>query len=302
MIINNLIFVIKNTHLCILLVKVIKYVLMWFTFNFLSYAFISKVRMVFLTILSLFILITSGIFFFQEKLIFFPEKLKPNYQFDFTHDFEEVNYRVSDGVTINALHFKSKEPKGIVFYSHGNAGSLSTWGDVADVFLNNKYDLLIYDYRGFGKSGGNISEQKFYHDANVIYEELLKSYEENKIIVYGRSIGTGVALKVASEHNPQHLILESPYYNLPDLVKKIFPFMPPFLLRYKFRNDQMIGAVKCPVTIFHGTFDEVIYFGSSLKLEKLMKGKDTIVPIVGGHHNDLANFETYHKELAKILH
>lgn len=261
-----------------------------------------QVRMALLVFLSFFILITAGIYFFQERLIFFPEALLSDFQFDFEHDFDEVNYKVSDGVIINALHFKSKDPKGIILYAHGNAGSLSNWGDVSDIFLNYNYDLLIYDYRGYGKSGGNISEQNLYHDANVIYGELMKSYNENNIIVYGRSIGTGIASKVASEHNPRHLILESPYYNLPDLAKKIFPFIPSFLLRYQFRNDQMIGAVKCPVTIFHGTFDEVIYFGSSLKLEKLMKVKDKIIPIVGGRHNDLANFEIYHQELANILH
>ena len=192
--------------------------------------------MVFLVFLSFFVLITAGIYFFQEKLIFFPEQLLPNYQFDFEHDFEEVNYKVSEDVTINALHFKAEKSKGILFYAHGNAGNLNRWGHVADIFINFNYDLLIYDYRSYGKSGGNISEQNFYHDANVIYKELMKSYEENKIIVYGRSIGTGVASKVASDHNPRHLILESPYYNLPDLAKKVFPFIPSILLRYKFRK------------------------------------------------------------------
>ena len=139
--------------------------------------------MVFLVFLSFFVLITAGIYFFQEKLIFFPEQLLPNYQFDFEHDFEEVNYKVSEDVTINALHFKAEKSKGILFYAHGNAGNLNRWGHVADIFINFNYDLLIYDYRSYGKSGGNISEQNFYHDANVIYKELMKSYEENKIIV-----------------------------------------------------------------------------------------------------------------------
>lgn len=257
--------------------------------------------MVFLVTFLVFLFITSMIYVFQEKLIFFPEAVSADYQFQFDHDFEEINYNVQKGITINALLFKAKESKGVIFYSHGNAGSLSRWGYVADLFLMNNYDVLIYDYRGYGKSNGSVSEANLYHDAIYIYKQLAKEYGEDKIVVYGRSIGTGIATKVASEFVPKQLILESPYYNLPDLAKKMFPFMPSFMLRYKFRNDQMITLVKCPITIFHGTYDEVIYFGSSLKLEKLIKKEDKIVPIVGGHHNDLAKFEVFHTELANML-
>lgn len=233
--------------------------------------------------------------------MYFPETLSQNYQYDFEHNFEEINYQVTEDVTLNALHFKAEDSKGIIFYAHGNAGNLSRWGYVADVFLKNNYDLLVYDFRGYGKSNGSISESNFYQDARYIYEQLANDYGEDRIVVYGRSIGTAIATKVASEHNPKQLILESPYYSMPDLVKNIFPFIPTFLLRYKFRTDKMIISVKCPITIFHGTLDEVIYYGSTLKLEKLLKDEDSIVPIIGGHHNDLDNFETYHQELVKAL-
>lgn len=257
--------------------------------------------MVFLAMFLLVFFIASGVYFFQEKLIFFPERLSSDYQYSFQHEFEEINYVVDENTSLNALHFKAKNSKGIVFYFHGNAGSLSRWGSVADVFLLNNYDLLIYDYRGYGKSNGSISETSFYHDAMYIYKKLVSDYGEDHIVVYGRSIGTGVASKVASEANPKHLILESPYYSFPDLVKNILPIVPHFLLKYKLRNNKMIPLVKCPITIFHGTLDEVIYFESSIKLEKLIKVGDSVVPIVGGHHNDLDDFEEYHQELKKVL-
>ena len=177
---------------------------------------------VFFVFTALFILITSFIYFFQHKLIFFPEVLLPNHSFSFDHTFEELNYKTTEGVQINALHFKAPEPRGIVYFHHGNAGSLRSWGLIADVFLDLGYDILIYDYRGFGKSQGRISEEHMYHDAQFIYDELKKQYSENDIVVYGRSIGTGVATKIAADNNPGRLVLESPYYNLPDLAKKIF--------------------------------------------------------------------------------
>lgn len=248
------------------------------------------------------ILSLSGLLFlFQEHLIFFPQKLSPGHTYQFDYDFNEVNYQVEEGVTVNALHFKVKNPVGIVFYSHGNAGNLSNWGLIAEDFLSHNYDVLIYDYRSYGKSSGKLSEQNLYKDADYIYRDLLKTFNEKRIVVYGRSIGTGVAAYVASQHNPSLLILESPYYNMADLVKSIIPVIPAFLLRYKFRIDKMIGQVKCPVLIFHGTRDEVIYYGSSLKLKKHFKSSDRLVTIEGGNHNNLDSFEIYHQELAAIL-
>jgi len=257
--------------------------------------------MVFLTFVALLILLTMGLYFFQEKLIFYPEVLPQDYTYNFDHSFEEIDFQVSEGIKVNALLFKVDRSKGIVFYSHGNAGSLRSWGYVADIFLNLKYDVLVYDYRGFGKSGGSISEENLYHDANLIYEELIQLHDESRIIVYGRSIGTGIATKIASEHKPGLLILESPYYNLPDLARNIFPIVPAVFIKYQFRNDIMIKKVECPIIIFHGSSDEVIYFGSSLKLEKLLKDDDRLITIEGGHHNDLANFDVYHQELNKVL-
>ncbi len=257
--------------------------------------------MLIISILLLILLLFMGIYFFQEKVIFYPEKLSDDYPFSFPQNFGEINYEVENGVRINALHFKVKNPKGVVFYSHGNAGSLRTWGFIYEIFTNHQYDLLIYDYRGYGKSNGKLTERNLYKDAQYIYNALVNKYDENKIIVYGRSIGTGIATYIAANNNPAQLILESPYYNLPDLAGRYVPFIPRRLIKYKFRNDQLIQKVSCPILIFHGTEDEIIYFGSSLKLQKYFKPSDRLTAIEGGHHNDLEAFELYHHELTRVL-
>ncbi len=257
--------------------------------------------MILIIILLVLTIIVLGSYFFQEKLIFSPEVLNPDYKFKFKLEFDEINYQVSKKVQINALHFKAKNSKGIVLYSHGNSGSLRTWGEIANIFINNNFDLLIYDYRGFGKSKGSLSEKSLYDDATFIYNQLMKEYKEENIIVYGRSIGTGIATNLASKFCPKQLVLESPYYNLEDLVQHIFPLVPSFFLRYKFKIDQMIANVKSPISIFHGTLDEVIYFGSCLKLRKHIKNEDIIIKLQEGHHNDLIDFDEYHNEMLKIL-
>ena len=257
--------------------------------------------MSFLVLLLLIVSFALGICFLQNKIIFFPEVLPSEFQFEFHEDFEEIFYETKDGISINALHFKAKSSKGIVFYSHGNAGSLRTWGSIAGDFLSNDYDLLIYDYRSYGKSEGKLSEEKLYEDAETIYGELAKKYNEENIVIYGRSIGTGIASKVAVGKNPGHLVLESPYYNFPDLAKRYFPLIPSRLIKYKLRNDVHIQQVTCPVTLFHGTSDEVIYYGSSLKLEKHLGHRGQLVTIPGGHHNDLPESDVYRRALSEIL-
>lgn len=262
---------------------------------------VNKVALLILILVLIYIGVCIFYYIYQEKVIFYPEVLDPGYQYDYQGNFVELNYYPAQDVILNALHFKAKSAKGLVLYFHGNAGSLATWGDVAPQFLDNGYDLLIYDYRGYGKSRGKLSQQNMFTDAQYIYDKLKTTFEEDKIILYGRSIGSGIAVNTAVSNKPGKLILESPFYSLQDLARKLFPVLPPFLLKYPMRNDKKITRVKCPVYLFHGTEDDIIYFGSSLKLKKLQPENITLYPIRDGGHNNLVHFEDYHKYLAKIL-
>lgn len=237
----------------------------------------------------------------QEKLLFHPRKLTVDHAYNFEWKFEEVNFETSRNVTINGLHFKAENPRGVIFYLHGNAGALDSWGHVALQFLQLNYDVLIIDYRGFGKSTGRISERGLFHDAQFIYNKLKEQYGEDKIVVYGRSIGTGIAAYVAAHNSPGKLILETPYYSMKDLVNNLYPAAPAFILRYKFKTNEFLPKVKCPVCLFHGTEDEIIYYGSSVKLQQLFKPGDTLIMIKGGRHNDLERFAEYRNGLKQIL-
>ncbi|MBS0000841.1 MAG: alpha/beta fold hydrolase, partial [Cyclobacteriaceae bacterium] len=241
------------------------------------------------------------LYYVQDKLIFFPQKLDPDYQFGFRESFEERFFRTEENVRIHALHFKVKQPRGLVYYLHGNAGSLQGWGTVAGDFTDQQYDVLMIDYRGYGKSHGKISEPALLHDALAIFDTLKTEYGEKKIIVYGRSLGTGMASYVASQRDPGLLILESPYYNLPDASRSYFPWFPSFLIRYKFRNDLYLAKTRCPVHVFHGSRDEVIDVRGSYQLKSVLKPEDSLYIIEGGHHNDLALFDEYGERLQEIL-
>lgn len=250
----------------------------------------------------LYILLCLLLYFFQEKLIFFPQHLDKNYKFEFGQKFEEINSKTTDGKLINGLLFKADNSKGLIFYLHGNAGSLSSWGKVAKTYTDLNYDIFIIDYRSYGKSEGEINGQnQLFEDNQIVYNQLMKKYSEDKIIVLGYSIGTGLASKLASTNNPKLLILQAPYYNLTDMMKQRFSFIPTFILKYKFSTNEYLKNCKMPVVIFHGNSDQVINYDSSLKLKKEFKAQDTLITLKGQGHNGMTDNEQYKLELAKIL-
>lgn len=252
---------------------------------------------------SVIILMAYGLLYaFQEKFLFFPEKLKNNFLFQFDQKFEEMNIRMKDGISLNALLFKTDHPKGLIFYLHGNAGSLRTWGGVAEVFTEFGYDLFILDYRGYGKSEGTIQDQEqMYQDVQRAYDVLKNGYLEQQIIVLGYSMGTGPASKLASVNQPRLLILQAPYYSLSDLVNHYFPIFPSFLHKYPFENFRHIQNCNMPVVIFHGDQDEVIYPGSSLKLKEHFKKQDSLILLSGQQHNGMTFNPEYQLKMKEVL-
>ena len=240
--------------------------------------------------------------FFQEKLIFFPEKLDKNYVFVFPEKFEELNFKASDGKLLNGVLFKADSTKGLVFYLHGNGGSIKGWGDIATKYTSLHYDLFILDYRGYGKSEGEInSESQIYNDLQMAYDSLKRRYKENQIIIIGYSIGTGLATELASINQPKLLILQAPYYSLTDMMQRKYPGLPTTFLKYPFETNLYLKACKMPVIIFHGNTDNVIPYESSLMLKKLFKPSDTLFTLDNQGHNGMNDNPVYLSELKKIL-
>jgi uncharacterized protein len=250
----------------------------------------------------LYLLFMSLAFFHQESLIFFPQQLPQNYTFSFEQEFEEVYVPAKDGTRLHGLLFKVSAPKGLVFYLHGNAGSVDSWGWIARTYTDLGYDIFIPDYRGYGKSEGNISsENQFYEDLQAAYDHMKTRYAEDRMVVAGYSIGTAAAAKLAAENNPRLLILQAPYYSLPDLLQSLYPFIPAFLLKYKFETYRFVANTRAPIALFHGDQDEIIYHGSSEKLRPHLKPTDKIILLKGQGHNGMNENPDYQKALANLL-
>ncbi len=258
-------------------------------------------KIVIAIIILLSIVLIAGLYFFQEKLIFFPQKTEKNYQYEFQQNFKELKIKTSDGKLLNALLFKADTTKGLIFYLHGNAGSLKSWGYVAKSYTDLNYDVFILDYRGFGKSEGRISgEKQLFEDTQKAYNEMKNIYNEQDITVLGYSIGTGLAAKLASENNPNRLILQAPYYSFKYLVGHQYHF-PTFMLKYKLFTNKFLKHCKCPIVIFHGDEDSVINHNSSVKLKEELPDKIRLIILKGQPHNGITDNQDYKKELKTIL-
>ncbi|MBL4677538.1 MAG: alpha/beta fold hydrolase [Mucilaginibacter sp.] len=252
------------------------------------------------------VLVYTGIcvwvYFDQEKLIFIPERLPQNHQFSFSGNFKELNIRMNDGAKLNALLFKTEHPKGLIFYLHGNGGSLRGWGESAEVYNALGYDVFMPDYRGYGKNQGHIgSQQQLFNDCQVMYADMAKQYPENKIIILGYSVGTGIAAHLASENHCQKLILQAPYYNFTEMKNEHYPILPSFIMRYTFDTNLYLKICKAPVVVFHGDADEVINYNSSLKLKQEFKPGDTLITLKGQGHMGITDNPQYLAALKGIL-
>ncbi len=235
-------------------------------------------------------------------MIFHPTKLAADYKYGFGQNFEEIIIPSFDNNKLNGVLFKTKSPKGLVFYLHGNAGAVDSWGNIADVYNHLGYDIFVLDYRGYGKSEGSIeSEEQFYKDITVAYKKLLTRYEERKVVIMGYSIGTGPATYLASKNHPKSLILQAPYFSLTELSDSKVPFVPNFLKKYNFETNVFIAKVKAPIYLFHGNKDLLIPIENSEKLSKLIKPNDHFITLKNEDHLGINQNEDFLSELKIIL-
>lgn len=221
------------------------------------------------------------LYFSQERIIFNPDKLPADYTFGIG---EEVNLEVEQGISLNCLWLKEPASKGVILYLHGNRGSNRRCLHQAETMAGNGYDIFMPDYRGYGKSSGEIeSETQLKRDIQQVYDFLKKHYPEKEIVVAGYSLGSGLAAFLAATNQPQQLIMLAPYTSMIDLKNRMLPFVPDFVLKYPLKSEEYLRKTDLPVTLFHGTSDEVIPFEYSEKLQAIRPGAIRLIAAREGH-------------------
>ena len=245
------------------------------------------------------------LYFTQDAILFHPQKLAADYKYAFDIPFREINYPVTDKKNISIIQFTVADSsrKGVVLFFHGNRENINHYASYAPYFTRNNYEVWMIDYPGFGKSTGERNEQVLYDDAYRLYKMARKSFSADSIILYGKSLGTGIAAQLASTRDCRRLILETPYYSIAALAKKYFFIYPvDQMAKYRIPTYSYFEKITAPVTIFHGTRDGIIpYHHAELLLENY-KVKGELVTIKNGKHNNLATFQLYQRKLDSLLH
>ncbi|WP_220128844.1 alpha/beta hydrolase [Bdellovibrio sp. KM01] len=241
------------------------------------------------------------VFFKQEKLIFFPSPVPEDFNFPFNISFEEI-YIKSDDDRVHSLLLKTAQPRGVIVYFHGNAGALDGWGEVGQTLcLQTGFDVWMIDYPGYGKSSGAITSQaQLLRIAEATLAQAKERYQTQNIVLFGRSLGSGLAVYLGSDPRVKALILETPYLSLTAMAKSRFPLLPTFLMKYPMQSSEWITKVSAPVLILHGNEDEVIPFTQGKKLSEISK-KAVFVEINRGHHNDLEEFPKFWDSIKGFL-
>ena len=242
----------------------------------------------------------SALWFQQEALLFRPQRLPADHRHPPAADVFETWVAVP-GARLNALHLRLPNPAGVVFYLHGNGGSLQNWFVNADFYRRVNFDLFMIDYQGYGKSSGIIaSEAQLHDDVRTAWRSVASHYDGKRRVFLGRSLGTGLAAKLAAAEQPELTVLVSPYFSMQALASEHYPWVPSAVLRYPLRCDLALPQLQGQVLLLHGERDTLIAPSHSLRLQALLPSARR-VQVAGAAHNDLQDFAGYTDELAQAL-
>ncbi|MEW5692273.1 MAG: alpha/beta hydrolase [Candidatus Hydrogenedentota bacterium] len=232
------------------------------------------------------------VWFYERKLIYFPYKI-----LEYTPDviglkWEDIEVVTDDGIRLNGWYIPALDSICTLIFAHGNAGNISHRLDKIIMFYKRNISVFIFDYRGYGKSGGRPSEKGLYLDGLAAYNYLVnkRGVQPEDIVVYGESIGSAIVSYIASKNRVRAIILESPFTNARDMSTKILPFLPvKYFVTIKFDIMSMLKDVEDRILIIHGNKDEIVPFLLGKKLFDSLKTKNKEfyeVPEAG--HNDVS--------------
>ena len=238
------------------------------------------------------------VYFYQRNLQYFPDKSKPGTpKSNDVPEMSIINIKTADGFDLVAWFAPPRQAGGkIIVLFHGNAGNLAGRAIKARYFIHRGYGCLLCEYRGFGGNPGRPTEKGLYDDARGTLKWLeYNGYVMSQLVIYGESIGTGVAVQMASEIQPRHLILEAPFASAVEIAKRSYPILPvDFMMQDRYDNIHKIGKVKASLMIVHGDEDPVIPIDSGKRLFDAANHPKEFYSIAGGGHSDLYDHHAGH--------
>jgi len=250
--------------------------------------------------------VNSCMFLQQSSMIFFPYAGIDQVPGDWGLAYEEVFLQTADGVRLHGWYLPHAESKRALLFFHGNAGNISHRRASLEIFHRLGLNVLIFDYRGYGRSEGVPDEQGLYEDARAAWRYLIdeRGFEPRQIILFGRSLGGAVAAWLAAQVHPGALILESSFSSVRDMANALFPVLSRLVvLRYRFDTVAYVRRVTCPVLVLHSPEDEIIPFHLGEKVFRAANAPKRFVRMRGDHNSGfLMSQPEYERAIAAFLH
>ena len=251
-----------------------------------------------LTIVAVYALVLIAVFTFQRSLQYFPTKSNPGTPAaQGLPEMSVAKVRTDDGYTLTGWYAPPRVKGGdVIVLFHGNAGNISHRAQKARLFIDVGLGVFLTGYRGYGGNPGRPTEDGLYRDARAVLRFLqVQGIPPSQMIFYGESLGTGVAVQMATELTPKYVVLEAPFSSAADVAKKQYPFLPiDFLMQDRFDSIDKIKTIKVPLFIVHGDEDYVIPLAQAQKLFDAANHPKEINVINGGAHNDLYDHHAGH--------
>ena len=246
------------------------------------------------------------LWFRQESLMFHPVPLPADYPLAREPDIHERTVEV-DGARLSVLQLKLPQPRGVVFFLHGNAGNLAGWFSNADFYRQAGFDLVMPDYRGFGKSTGHIaSARQLRADVRAAWDAFAGQYRGKRVVLYGRSLGTALAADLAEQltregRAPDLTVLVSPYTSVRALTSEYYPWVPAALVRYPLGTAGHLRGIGGPLLLVHGERDALIGVHHARSLHAMRPPATTLLVVPGAGHNDIHEAPLYRRQLQQAL-
>lgn len=244
-----------------------------------------------------------ALYHFQERILFHPEPVAADFKYDFKGRTKEVFIPVNAEEKIHLVKFFADSPsRGVVIYFHGNMKNVSWYAGSVLAFTDRGFDVWMHDYPGFGKTTGKLTEERLYRQSIQVRKLAGENYAKDSIVLYGRSIGSGIAAYVAANSENKLLIMEAPYSSIPSLFSR-YAFIYPVsrMSSFKIPTKKFIREVKEPILIFHGKEDRTIPLQEAHKLKGGLKPGDMIIEIEQAGHNNIPASGEYQKALSEWL-
>ena len=226
-------------------------------------------------------------YLFQSQMVHFPDRTQGA-----TPDLLDIKYRdiffeTEDGLTLHAWFVPCERARATILFCHGNAGNLSHRMESIQIFHEMGFSVFIFDYRGYGRSEGRISESGAYLDARSARRFLVEQLQidPNVLVYFGRSLGAAVAIELATWHLPVALIAESCFTSVPELGAKVYPWLPVKLLaRIYYDSTERVAGLRCPKLFIHSRGDEIVPFALGQRLFQLASEPKLFLEISGSHN------------------